>query len=541
MKKYIIATMLGAAAVFGMRAQDYKVQVTTADGTVHTFETTDVSKITFTDTPNYIPADRYYMASYATSGDNGLYQLRLANCPMDEYGEPGVVGGFELSLAILGEQSEDRLEAMLPDGYYTIGNGTKPMTWDATRSALYLRLAEGKDGISTQIMADGSVDVRRNGANYDIRIEAVLLTGEKFNCRYEGPINFEISSNEVDKFEQDIDITLTGGQGRFYGNWFYPFVSDMMLQLYSGDWNEDGTQQLNGYWVQLPIYMPKVTDPNGQQRVADGVYTMEGRNLNSFFNVPFTYQYGRMIDMWGIITPADSYVIYYNPDGVNKRALLLDGTMTVSGNGTKFELDMDTDTEGVHFHAVYNGNPLIRNFVDNSREISSEGTLTGDYDLAFNDNQVAFSFKNTDYIVKGLNWFEVYVTDPDYRNGDYLQLHFLADGDKLPDGTYTVDNSLKDKTGLKGAVSPGGDIVLSWMSDLSSADSEGVQSVIAPICGGTVTVTTTGDQKRKLVFNLKDDKGHTVSGTYEGLFGDIDAGDLQEAPARTRALKAPRR
>lgn len=161
----------------------------------------------------------------------------------------------------------------------------------------------------------------------------------------------------------------------------------------------------------------------------------------------------------------------------------------------------------------------------------AESSLTSNYEMNLDNGQLAFAYKSDEYIVEDLSWFEVYVTDPDYTNGDYLQIHLLAKGDKLPDGVYTINNALTDMTGLKGAVNPGGEIVLSWMSDLSSADSEGVQSVIAPIMGGTVTVTTTGDNTRKLVFDLEDEKGNLINGVYEGAFGDFNSSDFEQARA----------
>ena len=129
-------------------------------------------------------------------------------------------------------------------------------------------------------------------------------------------------------------------------------------------------------------------------------------------------------------------------------------------------------------------------------------TLTEDYKLDLDKGQMAFAFKNDGYIVPGLTWYEIYVTDPAYANYDYLQIHVLTDAETLRDGTYTIDNGLTSGTGLKGAVTPGGEISLSWMSDLSSADSEGVQSVLAPIAGGTVTISTVGDF-RQLDFDLR--------------------------------------
>ena len=535
MKKSILTTLLCAAALC-LNAQSYKVTVTTTDGQKHTYETADVSKITFADAPAYNPAEYVYQAEYRTQEDLGVYKLRLATCPIGADNEPAIVGGVEIDATLYAPQSADRLNAELPLGYYLPAQGPESMKWDITKSGLYLRLEEGSEGISTQVLADGSIDVRRSGSEYDIRMEVTLLTGETVNLQYNGPLKFALSNLESDKFTEDINVELNGCQGRFYANWFYPFCTDMMLQLYNGSFSTDGLVQVEGYWLNIPIYMPKredVTNPN--QSVTDGVYTVETRNLNSYFNIPFTWQYGRMVDLWGIISPADAYVTYTSQDGTTKRALLTSGTLTVSDDGQTFVFDMDTDIPGVHFHGTFSGEPDVHNFCDNSAELLAVSTLTEDYKLDLDKGQMAFAFKNDGYIVPGLTWYEIYVTDPAYANYDYLQIHVLTDAETLRDGTYTIDNGLTSGTGLKGAVTPGGEISLSWMSDLSSADSEGVQSVLAPIAGGTVTISTVGDF-RQLDFDLVDNAGHKITGTYKGSFGEFSAEDMQ-APA----LKAPKK
>ena len=50
--------------------------------------------------------------------------------------------------------------------------------------------------------------------------------------------------------------------------------------------------------------------------------------------------------------------------------------------------------------------------------------------------------------------------------------------------------------------------------------------------GGTVTVTTTGEDTAKLVFNLEDNKGNHITGTYEGGFRSLSSSDFEEAPRR---------
>lgn len=50
--------------------------------------------------------------------------------------------------------------------------------------------------------------------------------------------------------------------------------------------------------------------------------------------------------------------------------------------------------------------------------------------------------------------------------------------------------------------------------------------------GGTLTVTTTGDGNRKLVFDMEDENGNLINGVYEGAFGDFSSSDFEQAPRR---------
>jgi hypothetical protein len=555
MKRYILSALMGAA-VFGGMAQGYKVVVTTTDGEKHSFDTESVDKVKFNEAPVYITAPYLYAADYRTQDNLGHYSVRIATSQMDEYGEPSEIMGMEVSMQFVAPLSDNRLDPILPEGYYRIGNGSQAYTWDALKSGFYLRADEGPDGVATFMMTSGTVDVRRDGNSYDIRFEMTLMSGEEVNLRYQGEIPFKLSDLETDEFTEDINVDFTNCQGRFYGNWFYPFSTDIMVQLYNGTFDEKGETQLEGYWLNLPLYMPMVEDPMApNQRIADGVYNVEPRQLVNYTNLPYTYTQGYMVDLWGMESPAGSYITYINAQGVNKRALITDGTVTVSDNGRTIVFDMNTATEGVHFTGRYSGEPFIVNFCDNDEKAPDmSGRLDKDYTLNFTENHSGVSYNLGDDIVPGINSFLVMLQDLEWdgKSGpcDYLGLELLCDSEILEDGTYTINNGLKDFTGLRGTVNPAGDLVYSWMADLASENPEtGEQEVVAPIHGGTVIFETLKVHdvqspgvdritEKKITVNLLDDKGNAVTGEFTGLFVDMEYDKNQAgAPARKLAVR----
>ena len=535
MKTRILTAIAAGALLVPAIAQNYKVVITTTDGEKTEFETKSVQDIRFENAPDYAPLNCFIDASYSSNGDLGVYSFTLASAEPDEWGLPPIVGDAELSLELVGALSDDYLDAQLPAGYYRAGSGLASGEFNVQKSGLTLRLAEGEDGTNLYPVIDGTVDVRRYGDVYSIKAELYLLQGGQAAFSYEGPIEFTPGIMETEDFTQDQNFTFTGAQARLYDNWFYPFVSDVTLEFYSGSFNAEGIQT-EGYWLNLDTFMPKlVRTPGGQLSIADGVYSPEPREeVSSYTNVPYTYTKGHTLDFWGQLYPAGSYLNLKESNGRSYRGYIVDGTMTVSGNGTSFVFDFVTDN-GKKVSATYNGRVLIQDFYNPAEVPDYSSTLTEDYRLNFLPGTVALSYSLGDYIKEGLYQFMVMVTDPEMLHGDYISLELSSESQVLPDGTYTINNALEPFTGLKGTIDYGGNILYSWFSDLDSADEEGYQTVISPIEGGTVTITTVSEGVRKMEFNLSDGKGHTISGSYEGEFYDFNS----NASQKIKSLKAP--
>ncbi len=529
MKKIILAALAAGTFLLPAIAQNYKVVITTTDGEKTEFETSSISDIRFENAPNYAPLNYFIDGAYTSKGELGIYAFTLASSQPDQWGLPPEVGDAELSLELVGAVSEDYLDAELPAGYYRAGAGNSVGQFDIQKSGLTLRLDEGEDGTNMYPIIDGTVDVRKNGDNYSIKAELTLLQGGTVALAYEGPLTFTPGMMETEQFDSDQEFEFTGAQGRFYDNWYYPFVTDITLQFYSGNFDADG-KQLDGYWLNLSTFMPKyVRTPDGALTLADGVYSAEPREaIANYTNIPFTYTKGYTLDFWGTLYPAGSYLNKSEENGRSFRGYIVDGTMTVSDNGSNVVFDFVTDN-GKKIKASYKGKINIFDFSEPDKVPDYSSTLTEDVKLNFIPGTEALSYSLGDYIKEGLYQFEVMVTHPDMEHGDFIMLELSADAQVLPDGTYTINNGLEPFTGIEGSIDYGGQILYSWYGDLDSADENGVQSIITPIMGGTVTISTTDGGTRKLVFNLEDGKGHTITGEYDGIFYNISP----------NALKAP--
>lgn len=524
MKTRILSALAIGALALSASAQNYKVVITGTDGSKTQYETTDLASIKFEEAPNYMETNYLAGAEYTTSGDLGNYYISFGSAAPDSYGNPVAIGDVMLAIELLGEKSEDSGAAVLPSGYYRAGAGVNAGEFNLQRTGIYIRIAEGDEGVLVTPLVDGTVDVRNDGHSYDIRGEFTLLTGEFVAVQYQGPISFTAGITEEQEFTENQNITFDGAQERYYANWFYPFADDATVSLYTGDFDANGNQ-LNGYWLQLDTFMPKADDPsNPTVFLADGTYTVDWREKVSYYTQqPFSLGQGRLIDFWGQIYPTGSYLTYSDGKGSTKRGLITGGTVTVSENSTKMDFDLET-SNGIKIQGTYHGNLVVGRFDDpNSIPDALNGTLKDDVTLEFDSSTIALSYNMGDYIKQGLNQFIVMITEPSMTQGDYLTFELMAAENELPDGTYTINNKIEAFSGLYGYLDYGGNMMFSWYGDLDSTTAEGYQEVVAPIYGGTVKISTNTDGTRKVEINVTDDNGNTISGAYTGLIYNEEA------------------
>lgn len=532
MKKKIMTSLLAGAISLLAVAEGYNIVIKTADGEQHIFDSEKVAEINFANAPKYTAVNEFVSAQYSASGDLGSYTLTVGTDIPDATGEPAKIGDFQLAVTFTAAVSEDARNAILPTGRYTMGAGTEEGTFNVQKSAIYLRTEEGDNGVEAMPIIAGTFDVSYKQGDYTIKGSVATLQGTAYDLIYTGPIGFDPGIGESSPFDQDLNIAFEGAQMRFYGNWYAPFSDDLSLQLYTGSFDDENGLQTEGYWFNIDLNIPLVSDPWAKNiTVPDGVYTVDWREEAEHYTwLPYTFILGRVVDVFGNLSPIHTYITYKAQSGQVSLGVITEGTITVSNQGRKFDFKLTMDN-GKTLTGSYSGNVACFNFHD--ADAPKMELLDHDVDLKWAPNTVAITFNEGNTILKDVNSYLVMITEADYAAGDYIALTLLTDQERLADGTYEI-GKIANFGGLRGYMTYGGEIIYSWYSDLSSADDEGYQSVLAPLTGGTVTISTISETVRKFEMNFTTQEGKTVKGTFQGLC--MDYADLEE-PTAAKAIR----
>lgn len=534
-------------SVIAAGAQKYNMVVETTDGHKTVIPVDAIDNMSMTSQPDYIEADHLVYALYTIQLSNpnrATYRVDFANAPAAQNGLPASKGDMVVSMEFTAPISADSNNAILPAGNYSAGNNTADFTFNCAGSDVAIRVDDGdaQDAISYEVIIGGYVDVNFVDGEYDIRAELTTISGLSLNVSFCGPIRFINNPANSDTFTDDINVTFENAQGRFYANWYYPFSDDMMFQLYTGTIEND--KQTEGYWLQLETNLPKASDPTAvtSPRMADGVYTVDTReDPGSFYYCyqPYTFLSGKVIDVLGQTIDTGSLITHLDKDGTRRLAHINGGTFTVSDNGTRFDFDLTT-TEGVKVTGSYSGTPNIQNLCDNFDKQPARpfSTLETDYHMNFADNAIAMAYDAGDnFLIQGKKSMALIVSDPEQIKGDYITFDLISDENGLVDGTYTVNDTFEPFGVFKGRVNYGGTPIFSWFGNLEDLDSEGYNNIMAPVNGGTFTVATNAQGVSTITFNLTDDKGHAITGSWSGEITRISDDDIPQSAGIRQTLR----
>lgn len=142
-------------------------------------------------------------------------------------------------------------------------------------------------------------------------------------------------------------------------------------------------------------------------------------------------------------------------------------------------------------------------------------TLEGDIVVSFDgDNSLSYADCFGDYYHTGNYMWGIFFQQYTTKEQIYIEIMHPEHLYEVPVGRYTASESI-DNTNIliKGGFDVDGYQAYSWYTRLTSNDHSGAT---APIFGGSVTIEDIGDGLHKATFDLIDDKGNKITGSYEG-------------------------
>ena len=309
---------------------------------------------------------------------------------------------------------------------------------------------------------------------------ATLLAGCELYNRDDNKLP-PINPNEV-KFEATYLI------GDYYGDIYSNGTGNYYIYLSSVDTEKDGSYKPYGTYYVLDITSSINSFHNERIQIPAGQYTLDTEGSNAMFT--FSAERSLLIETNYMGTPFreekfDSGSMYVNNAGI---------TLTVTiGNKT---------------HIIkYNHSPYVNNLGENGKH----STLSENRTLALS-NHTLYYYPCGDYYNTGLeNW--LLLLWPNDGEGDALQFDIMTtkDSDNVY-GTYKVGSNTSSGSFLKGMLTTyDGETYMdgSWYYTSDYAD-------IAPFVAGMLSVGDNGDGTTTLTFNMEDDRGNAINGTWSG-------------------------
>ena len=142
-------------------------------------------------------------------------------------------------------------------------------------------------------------------------------------------------------------------------------------------------------------------------------------------------------------------------------------------------------------------------------------TLEEDIEVVFSeDNSLCYADCFGDYYHTGNYMWGIYFQQYTSKEQIYIEIMHPEHIYEIPLGYYTTsDNIYAANTLIKGGFDEDGYQAYSWYTRLKTNERS---SATAPIFSGSVYIEAIGDELYIATFNLVDDRGNKITGSYEG-------------------------
>ena len=339
----------------------------------------------------------------------------------------------------------------------------------------------------------------------------VVIGGVKHTVTYNGAPKLYVGTSGGGSGE-NVEMEVNYAYANYFGDQYTPgYADNYYLFLSDVGLDADGYEQANGTYYRFDIYAP-IMDTNAT-KIPAGTYTVDMTDSGSLWTASLSYSAYFILDEYGWDYVTNDYpasgTIVVGEDGtiVAEVTMLMSGaTHKVTFNGGNIDI-YDVSSSGGGDDGIYS-------------------TLLGDLNCNLSDGNLYYEYYGDWYEVGYMNWMIAIM--PNDGAGDFVQFDLLAGPSSTDNffGEYAINDSLEGFTAYPGYIDSG------YMSGCWYYTEDGV--TMAPFVGGSVEVSDNGDGTITVEFDVWDDLGYSVTGSWSGT--PRSAAELQ-AVTRSSSLK----
>ena len=413
-----------------------------------------------------------FSGDHMSLGKSGMYMVMLLN-------DDETISYMFILYNQLGEVDENG-NVTIPSGTYTCPGTTDDYT--ISPYSVYMDKSGGAENMKTAEFTEPVVVVSENKI-----VLTTIIEGVTHVVTYNGAL-----SMPADLPEPDVNFEAKYAYAYYTKSTSDDGVAKFKLFLSDIGRDENGNVRPNGTYYRLTLSVDEL-DPKAECAIPAGRYEVDETSTAA-----------------GFITDAVYYKFGDAVSDVVDDDFIDSGYLTVKEDGS-IEASFDMFFSGATHNITFSGKVEMLDSTMLSEPPYS--TLKSDKDCDLSNHSLSI-WSNGDVYNVGYHSWTVSIT-PENSVGDNLMIEILRGADENADisGKYTISNSMEDYTIVPGYVD-GFTLMSSWYYYEASALNI---TNIAPIDGGWIEIQAGDNDVYTITFELSDDKGNKIVGTYSNV------------------------
>lgn len=434
----------------------------------------------------------YYGTDYSPTYN---YYILLSDKGLDTEGY-SLPGGTYYQVDLYSVEGEVDAEGYIhiPAGTYTFDANDTMAEWTLGNyySGYFKINADGTAYEGKGLYEAGQAVVSENGITL-----TVTVGGVEHTVTYNGAPKLYVGGNggggETPTPGEGVNFTANYAYAMYYGDQYTPGTADNYYFFLSDlGVDADGYDYAGGTYYRFDIYAPITSD----YTITPGTYnidttdSMAAGTVGAYYSA--YYKWNSYGDDYDATDWPDGGFITFNEDG----SIYAEVHMMVSG-----------ETHKVSFSGgdivIYDGT----GGGEGGGEYDIMSTLTSDYTATLDHHTLVYEAYGDYYYIGLQNW--TFMIAPNDGEGEYVQFDVLAGPDSTDfAGTYAISSEMESYTSYPGVID-GSYMAGSW---LYSSD----YLTMSPFVDGTLNVTNNNNGTYSVSFDVTDDAGYNVTGSWTG-------------------------